>query len=65
MLLELLVMRAGGVVSRADIIEHVWDSEGDPFSNSIETHISNIRRKVVSCRDAIKTVSGIGYRLDI
>lgn len=65
MLLELLVMRTGGVVSRADIIEHVWDSEGDPFSNSIETHISNIRRKINSCRDVIKTVSGIGYRLDI
>ena len=65
MLLELLVVRAGEVVSRADIIEHVWDSDGDPFSNSIETHISNIRRKVKSCRGFIKTVSGIGYRFDV
>jgi len=64
MLLELLAVRAGNIVSRADIIEHVWDAEGDPFSNSIETHISNIRRKVEPCRDIIKTVSGIGYRFD-
>lgn len=64
MLLELLAVRAGSIVSRADIIEHVWDAEGDPFSNSIETHISNIRRKVEPCRNIIKTVSGIGYRFD-
>ncbi len=64
MLLELLAVRAGSIVSRADIIEHVWDAEGDPFSNSIETHISNIRRKVEPCRDIIKTISGIGYRFD-
>lgn len=65
MLLELLVMRIGEVVSRADIIEHVWDSEGDPFSNSIETHISNLRRKIRSCRGLIRTISGIGYRFDV
>ncbi|TLS44346.1 response regulator transcription factor [Streptomyces montanus] len=60
--LEQLVMRAGEVVSKSDILEHVWDFayEGDP--NIVEVYISTLRRKVGSA--LIKTVRGAGYRLE-
>ncbi len=60
--LEQLVMRAGEVVSKSDILEHVWDFayEGDP--NIVEVYISTLRRKLGSA--LIKTVRGAGYRLE-
>ncbi|MFJ9178399.1 response regulator transcription factor [Streptomyces sp. NPDC102360] len=61
--LEQLVTRAGEVVSKADILEHVWDFayEGDP--NIVEVYISALRRKLGS--SLIRTVRGAGYRLEV
>jgi DNA-binding response OmpR family regulator len=66
MLLELLLKRKGDVVSRSAIIEHVWDMNVDPFSNTVESHILNIRKKISSTgtKSAIRTVPGIGYKID-
>ncbi|MFE9723104.1 response regulator transcription factor [Streptomyces sp. NPDC005794] len=60
--LEQLVLRAGEVVSKADILEHVWDFayEGDP--NIVEVYISTLRRKLGAAW--IRTVRGAGYRLE-
>ncbi|MEU5955436.1 response regulator transcription factor [Streptomyces sp. NPDC047525] len=60
--LEQLVLRAGEVVSKGDILEHVWDFayEGDP--NIVEVYISALRRKLGA--PLIKTVRGAGYRLE-
>ncbi|ONM50003.1 response regulator [Nocardia donostiensis] len=63
--LEHLAVRAGEVVSKADILHHVWDFayEGDP--NIVEVYISTLRRKIdapFGCR-TILTVRGAGYRL--
>ncbi|MET9591517.1 response regulator transcription factor [Streptomyces sp. NPDC006516] len=60
--LEQLVTRAGEVVSKADILEHVWDFayEGDP--NIVEVYISTLRRKLGAA--SIRTVRGAGYRLE-
>ncbi|MEU1084916.1 response regulator transcription factor [Streptomyces sp. NPDC005908] len=60
--LEHLVLRAGEVVSKADILEHVWDFayEGDP--NIVEVYVSALRRKLRA--DLIRTVRGAGYRLE-
>ena len=60
--LEHLVLRAGEVVSKADILEHVWDFayEGDP--NIVEVYISALRRKLRA--GLIRTVRGAGYRLE-
>ncbi len=45
-LLEYLARRAGEVVGRADIAEHVWDETFDPFSNLIEVYVQRLRRKI-------------------
>jgi DNA-binding response OmpR family regulator len=64
-LLEYLAMRAGRVVGRAEISEHVWDETYDPFSNLIEVYIQRLRRKVGGNRaDLIQTRRGEGYMLD-
>lgn len=65
MLLEYLAKNEGRVLSRAKILEHVWDMNADMFSNSIEAHISNLRKKIDSDGKnyQIKSVSGRGYKL--
>ena len=45
-LLEYFVRNVGRVVSRAEIAEHVWDENFDPFSNLIEVYVNRLRRKV-------------------
>ncbi|MBF6414470.1 response regulator transcription factor [Nocardia cyriacigeorgica] len=63
--LEHLAIRAGEVVSKADILEHVWDFAYDGDPNIVEVYISALRRKIdtpFACR-TILTVRGAGYRL--
>ncbi len=45
-LLEYLLKNAGAVLSRGMIMEHVWNMSADPFSNTIESHILSLRRKI-------------------
>jgi two-component system OmpR family response regulator len=63
--LEALMRRGGDVMSKLDIIEHVWDFafEGDP--NIVEVYIRRLRRKVDEPfgRKTIETVRGAGYRI--
>lgn len=59
--LEQLAVRAGDVVSKAQILEHVWDFAYDGDPNIIEVYISSLRRKLGAPR--IQTVRGAGYRL--
>jgi two-component system copper resistance phosphate regulon response regulator CusR len=64
-LLEFLARRAGEVVTRAEIAEHVWDESFDPFSNLIEVYIQRLRRKVDEGGESklIRTLRGEGYQL--
>lgn len=66
MLLEYLLRNKGHVLSRGMIMEHVWDMTNDPFSNTIESHILSLRKKVDTRpeRKLIYTVSGRGYKID-
>lgn len=63
MLLEYLLQNRGRVISRGEIVDHVWDEEANLFSNTIETHILNLRKKInnKSQKSIIKTYSGRGY----
>jgi two-component system copper resistance phosphate regulon response regulator CusR len=64
-LLEYLTRRAGDVVSRADIAEHVWDEHYDPFSNVVDVYIQRLRRKLEAVGEPslIRTRRGEGYQL--
>ena len=64
-LIEYLAHRAGEVVGRADISEHVWDESFDPFSNLIEVYVQRLRRKIDEGRalKLIRTRRGEGYLL--
>lgn len=66
-LLSYLAKNMNRVVSRGTLVEHVWDMNADPFSNSLEVHVRNIRKKLgLSPKDSfIKTVSGRGYMLEV
>ncbi|MEV6321818.1 response regulator transcription factor [Nocardia sp. NPDC051787] len=63
--LEHLAVRAGEVVSKADILHHVWDFAYDGDPNIVEVYISTLRRKIDAPfgRRSITTVRGAGYRL--
>jgi DNA-binding response OmpR family regulator len=63
-LLEYLVRRAGDVVSRADIAEHVWDEHYDPLSNVVDVYIQRLRRKLdrPNAESCIRTRRGEGYQ---
>jgi two-component system copper resistance phosphate regulon response regulator CusR len=53
------------VVGRAELCEHVWDENHDPFSNAIEVYINRLRKKVDegSVLPLIHTRRGAGYVL--
>jgi len=64
-LLEYLARRAGDVVSRADIAEHVWDEHYDPLSNVVDVYVQRLRRKLDAPGgpSLIRTRRGEGYEL--
>ena len=64
-LLEFLARRAGEVVGRAEIAEHVWDEHYDPFSNVVDVYVQRLRRKLdePGLPSAIRTRRGQGYQL--
>jgi two-component system, OmpR family, response regulator len=65
-LLEYLMRRAGEAVSKADILDHVWDFAFDGDPNIVEVYIRQLRRKIDEPfgRRAIETIRLVGYRLD-
>ena len=60
--LSYLMHRKGQVVSRTELIEHVYAQDFDRDSNTIEVFVGRLRRKLGV--DVIKTVRGLGYRAD-
>jgi DNA-binding response OmpR family regulator len=64
-LLEYLARRAGEVVGRADIAEHVWDEHYDAFSNVVDVYVQRLRRKLddPAGESLIRTRRGQGYQL--
>lgn len=68
-LLEYLMRHAGTVVTKDQIITHVWNYDADILPNTVEVYIKNIRKKVdepfASQEQLIKTVRGFGYKIDV
>lgn len=65
-LLEYLMVNKGMVLSRGMIMEHVWSAHSDPFSNTIEAHIANLRKKLSNkgSSELIRNIAGRGYIID-
>jgi len=64
-LLEYLMINQGRYLSRQKIMEKIWDENADPFSNTIEVHIMNLRKKIETKKEHyIFTATGRGYKID-
>ncbi|MEI6552965.1 MAG: response regulator transcription factor [bacterium] len=64
MLLNCFARNEGKIVTRGKILEEVWDRDASPFTNTIETHVRNLRKKIESKnKRIIHTINGRGYKL--
>ena len=64
-LLEFLMSRAPEVVSRSEIVEHVWDVHFDTGTNLVEVYVNRLRQKIPGEGNSkmIQTIHGVGYRV--
>ena len=61
-LAEVLMRHRGQVLSREQLLSHVWGYDFDPGSNVVDVYVGYLRKKLGA--DLIRTVRGIGYRID-
>lgn len=64
-LLEYLMRSPGRVLTRTQILEHVWGYDFDPSTNLVDVHIQRLRKKVSPEKEnpVIETIRGVGYRV--
>jgi DNA-binding response OmpR family regulator len=62
-ILQYLMRHPNQVVSREQIMTNVWDHDFDSFSNVVDVHIKNIRKKLKNYGNKLQAIRGIGYRL--
>jgi DNA-binding response OmpR family regulator len=62
-LLEYLLRNKGRVISKDQIINHVWDYDADVLPNTVEVYIGYLRKKIGK-PDLIKTMRGFGYKIE-
>lgn len=65
-ILEFLLINRGKVVSAECLIEHIWESDSDLFSNSLKTHVYSLKKKLSEYmgEDIIRNNRGIGYIIE-
>jgi DNA-binding response OmpR family regulator len=61
-ILEYFLKNAQKVISKQEIIDHVWNFDADVLPNTVEVNIRNIRQKIGN--NIIKTVRGFGYKVE-
>jgi two-component system response regulator CpxR len=61
-ILEWLMRSAGRVVSRDDLMEHLYNRKATAFDRSVDMHISHLRKKLETGQPIIKTIRGVGYQ---
>jgi len=66
-LLEYMMYHSGTVITRSMIIDHVWDSHDNLWTNAVDVHVKYLRDKVDRpfATALIKTVHGVGYKLEV
>ncbi len=64
-LLEFFMRHPGQLLNREHILDHVWDFNFNSFSNVVDVHVKNLRKKLNQSEEKIfiETVEGVGYRL--
>jgi two-component system OmpR family response regulator len=62
-LLEYLMRNAGKVVTKATLLEHVWDYSFDPQTNVVDVLVHRLRAKVDPEKTRLHTIRGVGYVL--
>jgi DNA-binding response OmpR family regulator len=65
-IIEYLLRHQGEIVSQETFLEHVWDMEANPLTNTVRVHINSLRRKLQDMAETpryIETIVGQGYRL--
>jgi DNA-binding response OmpR family regulator len=60
-ILQYLVRNRGRIISSEELLEHVWDSNIDMFTETVKTHIKTLRKKIDPEKKIIQTVRGKGY----
>jgi len=65
-LLHFMLINNGSVIDRTTILERVWGVKSNPFTNTVDVHMSHLRKKLVEKNiNIIKTVHSVGYKLEI
>jgi DNA-binding response OmpR family regulator len=66
-LLEFLIRHKNQAVTQQAIFDHVFDFAKENWSNTVEVHIKNLRKKLfpIANESPLKTVRGVGYRLEL
>lgn len=65
-LLAYLMKNKGRIINRVSILEHVWSANSDPYTNTVESHILNLRKKIgkENEKELIYNIPGRGYKID-
>lgn len=66
-ILEYLMLHPGKTVSQEELLEHIWETDSNPFSHSVRMHVSSLRKKLREAlgHDPITTRIGQGYCLEV
>ena len=62
-LLKYMLENPGIVLSRDQILEHIWGYEFAGETRTVDVHIRTLRKKLGPCQDMIETIRGVGYRM--
>ena len=64
MVLEYLMRNLNKVVTRDELYSHAWDFADSSFSNTVDVHIKNLRKKIKDNGKIIQTIRGVGYKME-
>lgn len=64
MVLEYLMRNENKVVTRDELYSHAWDFADSSFSNTVDVHIKNLRKKIHDNSKIIQTIRGVGYKME-
>lgn len=64
MVLEYLLRNLNKVITRDELYSHAWDFADSSFSNTVDVHIKNLRRKIHDNGKIIQTIRGVGYKME-